>query len=318
MRRLAFLVFMLITPTAAQTPDQRAYRLAELNPSAASAAFTHSVMLPALEKLGFREGGNLILDERVGEPEQMGQLVRDILRAKPDAIIAIGPDAVNAAREATSTVPIVMFGSDPIRKGMAASLAHPGGNVTGVVILGAELDGKRLDLLHEAVPGARRVATLMLPSSPDRVASEAAMRDMAEKSGIELVVVEASGPTNYPAAFAAMRDAGAQALLIMANPIFYRDAEMLAQFALEAGLPTACEWAEMARSGCLLGYGPSRAELRRRLAYFVARIFQGAGAGDLPIETPTLFEFAINLKTAHAVGLSIPPAVLSRADEIIE
>ena len=318
MRRLAFLLFMLAAPAAAQMADQRAYRLAVLNPSAASADFTRSVTLLELAKLGFREGLNLVVDERVGDAEKMGELVRELLLAKPDAIIAIGPDAISAASQATSTVPIVMFGNDPVRKGVAVSLARPGGNVTGVAILGTELDGKRLDLLREAVPAARRVAALMLSSSPDRATSEAEMRGVAAKTGIELVVLDVSGPSDYPAAFTAMPGAGAQALIIVANAIFYRDAEALARLALQAGLPTACEWAEMARSGCLLGYGPSRTALRRRLAYFVARIFQGAAPGELPIETPTLFEFAINLKTAHALDLGIPPAVLSRADEVIE
>lgn len=318
MRRWAFLFLMLTAPAAAQMADQKTYRLAELNPSAASAEFTHNVTLPELAKLGFREGHNLVLDERVGDAEKMGELVRELLLAKPDAIVAIGPDAISAASQATSTVPIVMFGSDPVRKGVAASLARPGGNVTGVAILGAELDGKRLDLLREAVPAARRVAALMLPSSPDRAASEAEMRGVAAKTGIDLVVLDVSGPADYPAAFTAMHGAGAQALIVMANPIFYRDAETLARLALQAGLPTACEWAEMARSGCLLGYGPSRTALRRRLAYFVARIFQGTAPGELPIETPTIFEFAINLKTAHALGLGILPAILSRADEVIE
>jgi len=318
MRRLALLLFVLAAPATAQMADQRAYRLADLSPSAASAEFTRSVTLPELAKLGFHEGRNLTFDERVGDAERMGELVRELLLAKPDAIIAIGPDAIAAASQATSTVPIVMFGSDPVGKGVAASLARPGGNVTGVAILGAELDGKRLDLLREAVPAARRVAALMLRPSPDRAVSEAEMRSVAAKTGIELVVLDASGPPDYPGAFAAMRGAGAQALLIMANAVFYRDAELLARLALEAGLPTACEWAEMARSGCLLGYGPSRTALRRRLAYFVARIFQGAAPGELPIETPTLFEFTINLRTAHALRLEILPAVLSRADEVIE
>lgn len=318
MRRLAFLLFLLAAPAGAQTADQRTYRLAELNPSDASAEFTRSVTLPELAKLGFREGGNLVLDERVGDTEKMGELARELLLAKPDAIIAIGPDAINAASQATSTVPIVMFGSDPVRKGVAASLARPGGNVTGVVILGAELDGKRLDLLREAVPTARRVAALMLPSSPDRAASEAEMRSVAAKTGIELVVLDASGPADYPAAFATMRSAGVQALIIMANPIFYRDAEALARHALKAGLPTACEWAEMARSGCLLGYGPSRIALRQRVAYFVARIFQGTAPGELPIETPTLFEFSVNLNIAKTLGLTVPQSILASADEVIE
>ena len=194
----------------------------------------------------------------------------------------------------------------------------PGGNVTGIAILAAELDGKRLDLLHEAVPAARRIAALMLPAAPLRRASEEELRAAAASTGVELLVFDAAGPGEYPAAFAAMRAGGARALVIVADPTFNRDAESLARLALKTGLPTVCEWAEMARSGCLLGYGPSRPELRRRLAYFVARIFQGAAPSDLPIEQPTHFEFTINLKTAKALGLTIPPSLLARADEVIE
>jgi putative tryptophan/tyrosine transport system substrate-binding protein len=318
MRRLALLFLVLASPAAAQAADQRVYRLGELAPTAVSLEVTRSVTVPELAKLGFREGSNLVLDERVGEADKMEEVARDLLLGNPDAIIAIGPDAVKAASQATRSVPIVMFGSDPVAMGVAASLGRPGGNVTGVAILGVQLDGKRLDLLREAVPTVRKVAALMLPSSPDRAASEAELRGVAASTGIELVVLDVTGPTDYEEAFAAMHAAGARALVIMANPIFYRDSESLARLALQAGIPTVCEWAEMARSGCLLGYGPSRPALRRRVAYFVARIFQGATPGELPIETPTVFEFAINLKTAQALGVIVPPALLSRADEVID
>jgi putative tryptophan/tyrosine transport system substrate-binding protein len=133
-----------------------------------------------------------------------------------------------------------------------------------------------------------------------------------------LLIVDAAGPDDYPAAFAAMRAARAQALVIMAHPRFYGDAARLLALAREAGLATACEWADMAHSGCVLGYGPDRAALRRRLAHYVARIFRGAAPGELPIEQPTVFEFAVNLKTARALGLIIPTSILARADEVIE
>jgi putative ABC transport system substrate-binding protein len=144
------------------------------------------------------------------------------------------------------------------------------------------------------------------------------MRAVAANAGIELLFFDSSGPDDYPAAFAAMQAAGAQALVLTANPVFFRDAAPLAQLALKAGLPTACEWAEMAQSGCMLGYGPSRSELRGRMAQLVARIFQGAAPGELPIEQPTRFEFAINLNTAGALGVTVPRSILVRADEVIE
>jgi putative ABC transport system substrate-binding protein len=318
MRWFWLFLLALACPFGASTAGERIYRLGELAVSAASLEITRSVTLPQLAKLGFDEGRNLILEERAGAAAALPGLARELLLTKPDVIMAMGSDATRAAIEATTEVPIVMMGASPVEMGMAASLARPGGNVTGVVILATELDGKRLDLLREAVPQARRIAALLLPWAPLRQASEREMREVAASTGVELLPFDAGAPEDYPAAFAAMRGAGAQAVTVMAHPVFNRDAALLARLALEAGLPTACEWAEMAQSGCLLGYGPSRSELRRRTASLVAQIFRGAPPGDLPIEQPTRYELAINLKTADALGLTIPQSILARADEVIE
>jgi putative ABC transport system substrate-binding protein len=158
----------------------------------------------------------------------------------------------------------------------------------------------------------------MNAGSPMRTASEQFLRSVAAQSGIELVVVEATGPDDYAPAFAAMRVGAAQGLLIQANPTFSADADRLASLARDNGLPTMCEWIEMARAGCLLGYGPDRQMLRRRLADFVARVFRGTPPGELPIEVPTTFTFAVNRRTAHALAVTLPPSMLVRADEVIE
>jgi putative ABC transport system substrate-binding protein len=318
MRRIATLLFFVTAPVAAQTATERVYRLGELAPSLESLEITRTETLPELARLGFREGRNVILDERVGDAAAMDRLAREMLLTQPDAIIAIGPDAIGAAARATKTVPIVTFGADPVQPGFAASLARPGGNVTGVVILAEELDGKRLDLLAEAVPGAHRVGALLERSLPYRQRIERYLRTVAASRGVELLTFEAEGAGEYPATFAAMRAAGMQALVITGSPTFNRDAGLLARLALEMRLPTMCEWAENAQSGCLLGYGPNRGEMRRRLAHHVARIFQGAVPAELPIETPTHFELAVNLKTAKALGIDVPASVLARADEVIE
>ena len=319
MRRSLAVLLVLMAPFIAPTAEERVYRLAELEPTAAALELTHSLTLPELAKLGFNEGRNLVLDNRVGDPVAMGQFARGLVRAHADAIVAIGNDAISAVHEATSTVPVVIFGTDPVENGWAESLAHPGGNITGVAVLQRELDGKRLDLLHEAVPTARRVAVLLAPrSNPGRQPSEREISAVAAHIRIKILTFEAAGSEDYPAAFAAMREAGAQGLLIMAHPTFYPDAEPLARLALQAGLPTVCGWAEMARSGCMIGYAPSRPELRRRMAYHVALIFQGAAPADLPIEQPTRYELAVNLQIAKALGLTIPPSILARADEVIE
>jgi len=186
------------------------------------------------------------------------------------------------------------------------------------VILGTDLDGKRLDLPHEAVPGARRIAGLFVPWAIYRTESELGMRTVAESAGAALLPFDAGQRGDYQGVFASMREKRAQALVIMAHADLYRDRAVLAKLALDAGLPTACEWAEMAEAGCLLGYGPDRQELFRRVAHYVAQIFAGVKPGDLPIEQPTHYKFAVNLKTATALGLTIPPSVLARADEVIE
>ena len=212
-------------------------------------------------------------------------------------------------------MPIVTFGFDPIELGLAASYARPGGNVTGVVILIGELEAKRLSILLEAAPDRRRVATLVpTANGPNAVA----LRKAAAGLGVELLVFPAAAPGDYAAAFAAMRAQGAQALVIGATPQFQRDGRLLADLALEARLPTVCEWADMARAGCLIGYGPSRIALRKRMADQIAKIFRGVAPGDIPIERPTVFEFAVNQKIAKSLDLSIPSAVLTSANEVIE
>jgi putative ABC transport system substrate-binding protein len=269
-------------------------------------------------KLGFSEGRNLVVLDRFGDEAALPGLMRELLAARVDAVLAIGSEAMLAASAATTTVPVVVFGADLLARGQAANLARPRGNVTGVVILGPELEIKRLQLLQQAVPAARRVAALLHSSAAQRALVERQMRAFAAENGLTLLAFDAAGPPEYPAAFAAMRAARADALVIGSHPILFRDARTLAQHALAIGLPTICQWAEMAASGCLLGYGPSRDQLRRQVAHQVARIFQGAAPADLPIETPTHFELAINLKTARALGVNVPIELLARADEVIE
>ncbi len=306
-------------PARAQSPE-RIYRLGHLAVTEESVAGNRRSLLPELARLGFVEGRNLVFDARTGAVGDLPGLMRELLAARPDAIVTIGP-ATRVAGAATRTVPIVSSGSDPVELGLAASLARPGGNVTGITLLVWELDAKRLDLLREAVPGRRRVAVLFASaaSNQQRQASEREMRGVAANAGIDLLDFTVAAAVDYPAAFAAMRAAGAQALVIGAAPQFSAgDMPILAALALEARLPTICEWARNVRDGCLLGYGPDFAALRRRMADQVARIFRGAAPRDIPIELPTLFEFAVNLKVAKALGLTLPPAIIARADEVIE
>ncbi len=312
-------LLLLVAPAAAQSLGERVYRLAVLSP----VRVDRSVLIPELARLGFAEGRNLVVDERIGDAGAMPGLVQDAVAARPDAIIVIGQAALFAAQASTAEIPIVTFGNDPFRMGAAATLARPGGNVTGVVFgLTWELDGKRLELLHQILPGARRIGALMRRSSDGRPEleqeREAALRAAAARIAVELQIFTVDGSGDYERTFASMRAAGIEALALAANIDFVRDAAVLAEHAIAARLPMACESPAMASQGCLLGYGPSLNAIRRRVAALVARIFRGATPSELPIETPAIFELAVNLRTAQALGLAIPQGLLVRTDEVIE
>ena len=298
---------------------ERFFELGALSPGSAQLESIRNIVLPELAKAGIVEGRNLILDARTGSMEQLAELAAGIIAAKPDVVMGVSGAAINALKAASGTVPIVMAFSDydPVVAGFAASFAHPRGNITGIALLATVLDSKRLDILHEALPAARRIAVLLV-SEARHQSTLAGMRAVASADGIELAPFYAELPVQYAQAFAAMRRAGAQALAIVAAPEFNSDAEILAGLAIEAGLPTMCEWGQMAARGCLLGYGPVGLELWRRSADYVIRILRGTPASELPIEGPTRFEFIVNAKTAKKLGLTIPASVLVRADEVIE
>ena len=275
--------------------------------------------LSELAARGFVEGRNLVVDIRIGTAQQMPELARELVSTRPDAIMAVSDWAVLPAHEATNSIPIVIspMGADPVAVGVAKSWVRPGGNVTGVTLIAPELEVKRLDLLREIVPAARRVAVLSMHPEVTKP-GEAPMRASAAHSGIRLIELYVGGPDDYPEAFGAMHSAGAEALVIVPVPEFGEHIKSLAALAIKAGLPTVCGSKEAAEQGCLIGYGPDIAELHRRAADDVARIFGGAAPGEVPIEGPTHYGFGVNLKTAKALSLRTPSVLLARADEIIE
>ena len=315
---LALLASLIPGPSQAQTPA-KVHRIAVISPSASAIDAFRSVTLPEIARLGFVEGRNLAVTTHVGLPLRMLELAREALATKPDVVAAVSLVAILAVKEASPTVPIVMsfIGEDPVVAGLAHSLARPGGTVTGVAMLAAQLEGKRASLLHEAVPSARRIA-ILAGRPPRNVQNVSEVLRVLGGLGLEAHVFHADEPADYAAAFAGMRAAGAEALVIASGPEFWRDAAILSRLALEIGLPTVCEWASMARDGCLIGYGPNSDALWRRPAYHVAGILRGTPPGELPIQQPTVFEFAVNLKTAKALGLTIAPLMLAQADEVIE
>ncbi|HEX2116938.1 MAG TPA: ABC transporter substrate-binding protein [Alphaproteobacteria bacterium] len=298
--------------------QDRIFRLAILSPNPTAMEAIREIVLVQLARLGFAEGKNLKLDARFGEVEALPGLAQELASLEPDALFASSNASVDAALAATSSIPIVMFGQDPVGSGYAASLARPGGRVTGVAILTADLDVKRLELLRDVVPAARRAAVLLHSTGRGNDVREKSMGDLASRAGLTISFHSVARVQDYPAAFAAMRAAGAELLVVSANTHFARDVRTLAELARQAGLSTVCEWQEMAAAGCLLGYGPSRTELYRLSANYIARIFRGAAPGDLPIEQPANFELGVNMQVARALGVTIPTTLLLRADEVTE
>jgi putative ABC transport system substrate-binding protein len=316
MRRAVLIcaVLTMLSPRYAEAAE-RVWRLGVLTLADDS---TRSIVLPYLATRGFVEGRNLVVDVRVGTEEQMPALAQALVGDKADVIIASSDWALHAARAATSTIPIVAapIGTDPVRAGVAESWAHPGGNITGVCLIAPELEVKRLSLLHEALPSVHRIAVL----SNHRKVVEASilpLRKAAAEAGLELVEVWVESPNEYAASFDAMRGTGVEALMIVPTPELSRDSKTLAALSAKAGLPTTGGFRESAQQGLLIGYGPSLSELRQQAASYVERIFNGAQAGELPFQGPTHFDFAINMKTARALGITIPPSLLVGA-EIIE
>ena len=315
---LASLFAAIAAPGAGAQAPERVYRLAILSPNPTAINSLRSNMLPQLARLGFAEGRNLQVDFRSAEADALPQLASEIAASAPDAIFAVSNLSVDAALAATRTLPIVMFGQDPVGAGYAASLAQPGGQVTGVAILTADLDVKRLELLRDVMPGARRAAVLIHRLARDPALREKSMNALAESAGLALAFHYVSRREEYPAAFAAMRAAGTQMLVVSGNTHFVRDVAAITALAREARLATVCEWQEMAMAGCLLGYGPSLSELQRRSANYMAMLFKGAAPGTLPIEQPANFELGVNMRVARALGITIPEILLLRADEVTE
>lgn len=315
---VAALIVASVGPMAtAQVAEQRVYRVGVLAPSEGSIAFFREYALPELARRGFAVGRNLAVIELSGTQDRMADLARELAAIRPDVVVAVSDLAIRAVAAAAPDIPVVMsFGSsDPVLSGFAKSLRQPGGKITGLVMLAYELDAKRLALLHEVVPTARRIAVLTPTRHRERLVD---LQHQAERLGVALSLAFADKPADYEPAFQAMKESGAEALLVLSAPEFARDAALVSQMATSARLPTVCEWNYMAREGCLIGYGPSNEELRRRTGAYVAQILRGIPPGEIPIEGPTRFDSAVNLRTAASLGLNVPAAILARADEVIE
>jgi putative tryptophan/tyrosine transport system substrate-binding protein len=274
-----------------------------------------------LHELGWGEGKNLVVERRLADgPGRLPGLAADLVRVNVDIIVAVSPPAIRAAKNATRTVPIVMAfsGIDPVKAGFVASLARPGGNVTGVTLLATDMTVKRLEVLKEALPWASRVAVLVNPRNPSTTEQLAALRDAAPALGVKVQPVEIPRSGEYADAFAAMARTRADAIMVPSDPEFFRDRRGLVDLAAQRRTPASYEWRQFVEVGGLMSYGSNIGDLAARVAVYVDKILKGAKPADLPVEQPTKFELVINLKTAKALGLTIPQSLLVRADEIIQ
>jgi len=279
-------------------------------------------MSTPLRELGYVEGQNLIIERKYadGKFDRLPGLARELVELRVDVIFAVGAAPAKAAMDATTTIPIVWLGSlDPVAGGLVASLARPGGNVTGVLITPeGTLAVKKLEVLKEAVPGATRIV-LLVPDDPGIGMQQQLqeVRKAASSLGVELTVVDVRGG-DYDRAFITIAAARPQALLVGAHSFFVRDRKKVIELAAKYRLPAIYEWPLQVKDGGLMSYGASDVETYRQVATYIDRIFQGAKPGDLPIWQPSKLHLVINVKTAKALGLAIPPPLLLRADEMIQ
>ncbi len=301
----------------------KVYRIGYLSaPSRASVEKVLQSFLRALRDLGLVDGQNLIIEYRWadGKVERLPDLAAELVRQKVDLIVAPAATAAMAAKKATSTIPIVMmFPADPVEQGLVASLSRPGGNVTGTTLAtGTEIFAKQLQLLKDAIPRASRVAVLTNRADASFEVQVKEVEKAARALGIHLQMVEASSPEEFDSSFAAMARERAEALLLGGSSTFLVHRTRIAELAVKGRLPTMNTFREMVEAGGLMAYGVNMTDFIGRSAVYVDKILKGAKPADLAVEQPTKFELVINLKTAKAIGLTIPPSVLARADDVIQ
>jgi len=273
-----------------------------------------------MNELGFEEGNNLTIDYRVqpGKAEEILAIANELVRAKVDAILAIAPAGVSAAAKATTSIPIVAIDmeSDPIARGYAVSLARPGRNVTGLFLDVPDMGGKSIQLLKEAVPKLTRAAVLWDPAIGPYLFK--GVEVAASSLRVRVIGLEAETPEHLAAAFQSAAKQRAQALLVLTSPVLYSARREIAALAIDHSLPAVMSFPGFADDGGLMAYGPNLLSMFKQNAAFMAKVLQGARPGEIHIERPTLFEFILNLKTARALGLTIPQSLLLRADRVIE
>jgi putative ABC transport system substrate-binding protein len=318
-------VSLLVASLVEAQPAGKVYRIGFLGPGSTTGDRRPlEAFREGLRELGWVEGQNIAIEYRAadGRLDRLPDLAAELVRLKVDVIVAATALPVAAAKSATTTIPIVMLAvADPVGRGLVTSLSRPGGNVTGVTYgVGTDTFGKGLELLREAVPRVRRVAVLSNPDGPSQSLMIDSVKGTARSLGLQLQLVEARGPAQFDGAFAAMARDGAEALLVVTDPTYLLPgaAARLADLAIKGRLPSIHSQRPPVEAGGLMSYGPSIPALFRRGAAYADKILKGTRPADLPVEQPTKFELVINLRTAKALGVTMPPSVLARADDVIQ
>jgi ABC-type uncharacterized transport system substrate-binding protein len=322
---VGFIIMLILSMLAAPltlTAQQRSKvpRIGILTPAAGASTPLWEAFRQGLRDLGYVEGKNIALEYRfaAGQNERLPELAAELVHRKVDMIVTNSGAAAQAARDATETIPIVMAaGGDPVRLGVVASLAQPGGNLTGLSIMTQELDGKRLELLKEAVPHVSRVAVLWNAGNPARPDAFREIEATARVLGLQLHSFAVRHPDELDSAFAAMARERAEALITLGDAVLWNHRTRVVALAARYHLPTVFDAREFADAGGLMAYGPHVPDSYRRAASFVDKLLKGATPADLPVEQPTKFELVINLTTAKALGITMPPSLLLLADEAI-
>jgi putative ABC transport system substrate-binding protein len=323
-RLIRFIALLtLAAPLAAEAqPARKVFRIGFLFPgTSAFAAVRLEPFRQRLGELGYVEGQHYVLESRAaeGQPDRLPSLAADLVRLPVDVIVVAATGAAKAAKNATGTTPIVMVDpGDPVSAGLVANLAQPGGNMTGLSSVTPDLVAKNLQLLKDAVPELPQVAFLWNVATSTGAHALQEMQKATQRLGIHLHSVEVRGPDDFETAFAAMRRTQPTALLVFPDPLTFSHRGAIVDFAVKHGLPTMFGAREFVESGGLMSYGPSFPDMFQRAATYVDKILKGTKPADLPVEQPMKFELIINLKTAKALGLTMPPTLLFQADEVIQ
>jgi len=317
-------VCSLLLAASFAAPAQSSRKVPRIGYLAAVSATADAPRLAAfrqgLRELGYVEGQTIQIDYRheSADLQRLPEHAADLVRMNIDLLVAVTSNAAVAAKKTTSTVPIVFMGvTDPIATGLAESLARPGGNITGITNVAAVLAGKRLELLKEVLPKVARVAVLWDPKAPGSIPQWDASKEPADKLGLQLYSMQVSTVEDYHAAFRAAAKARSHAVWVTLNPVANSNQKLIAELAIENGLPSICARTDYAENGCLMAYGPGYQTEGSDGARYVDRILKGARPADLPIEQPTKFELVINVKTAGRIGVTVPESVLDRADKLV-